>query len=58
MTVDRRKLKEQIHALYRREHEALGEQGTLELLDRGREWNLAPTLAAGGVVVFPHAVTA
>ena len=24
-------------------------------LERGREWDLAPTLAAGGVVVFPHA---
>jgi hypothetical protein len=55
MQLDRERLKQQIHALYRREHEELGETGTLELLEHGREWELAPTLAAGGVVVFPHA---
>jgi len=55
MKLDRRRLKEQIHELYRSEHEAMGERGTLERLDRGREWDLAPTLAAGGVAVFPHA---
>jgi hypothetical protein len=53
--LDRQRLKERIHELYRSEHDALGERGTLELLERGREWELAPTLAAGGVVVFPHA---
>ena len=51
----RQRLKEQIHELYRREHAELGERGTLERLERGRKWDLAPTLAAGGVVVFPHA---
>jgi hypothetical protein len=55
MQLDRERLKQQIHALYRREHEELGEAGTLQLLELGRNWNLAPTLAAGGVVVFPHA---
>jgi hypothetical protein len=55
VTFDRATLKEKIHELYRSEHEALGERGTLERLERGREWDLAPTLAAGGVVVFPHA---
>jgi len=55
VTLDRQRLKEEIQELYRREHEALGERGTLELLERGRQWNLAPTLSAGGVVVFPHA---
>ena len=55
MTLDRQKLKEQIHALYRSEHDEMGERGTLERLERGREWDLAPTLASGGVVVFPHA---
>ncbi len=55
MSLDRQRLKEQIHELYRSEHEELGEQGTLERLEHGREWDLAPTLAAGGVVVFPHA---
>jgi hypothetical protein len=54
-TLDREKLKIEIHALYRREHEELGEQGTLERLERAREWDLAPALASGGVVVFPHA---
>jgi hypothetical protein len=53
--LDRERLKQQIHELYRREHEELGERGTLELLERGRQWDLAPTLADGGVVVFPHA---
>ena len=53
--LDRQKLKEQIHELYRREHAELGDRGTLERLERGREWDLAPTLASGGVVVFPHA---
>jgi hypothetical protein len=55
VALDRQKLKQQIHELYRREHEELGERGTLERLERGREWDLAPTLAAGGVAVFPHA---
>ena len=30
-----------------------GRYGTL--LDKARQWNLAPTLEAGGVIVFPHA---
>jgi hypothetical protein len=55
VSLDRLRLKDRIHELYRSEHEALGERGTLERLERGREWDVAPTLAAGGVVVFPHA---
>ena len=55
VTLDRQKLKEQIHELYRSEHDEMGERGTLERLERGQEWDLAPTLASGGVVVFPHA---
>jgi hypothetical protein len=55
MSFDRDQLKEKIHALYHSEHTALGERGTLELLERARQWDLAPTLSAGGVVVFPHA---
>ncbi len=55
MAVDRRKLREQIHALYRAEHEAMGERGTLDRLDQARRWDLAPTLSAGGELVFPHA---
>jgi len=55
MKLDRPTLQEEIHALYRREHEEMGEKGTLERLERAQEWKLAPTLQAGGVLVFPHA---
>lgn len=55
MKLDLPKLREEIHALYRSEHQALGERGTLEQLDRARQWDLAPTLRNGGVLVFPHA---
>jgi hypothetical protein len=55
MKLNRTKLQEEIHALYNSEHEAMGEKGTLERLERARQWNLAPTLQAGGVLVFPHA---
>lgn len=55
MTLDLKKLQQEIHALYRDEHETMGEHGTLERLERARQWDLAPTLAAGGVLVFPHA---
>jgi hypothetical protein len=54
MALDRQTLREQIHALYRAEHERLGERGVLDLLDRARRWDLAPVLRSGGVVVFPH----
>lgn len=55
MKLDRQKLREEIHALYRAEHEAMGERGTLERLEKARQRDLAPTLQAGGVLVFPHA---
>jgi hypothetical protein len=55
LKLDRHKLREEIHALYRAEHAALGERGTLERLELARQWDLAPTLQAGGVLVFPHA---
>jgi hypothetical protein len=55
MALDRRNLREEIHALYRSEHEQMGERGTLERLEQARQWDLAPTLRAGGVLVFPHA---
>jgi hypothetical protein len=41
--------------MYRREHDALGEEGTTRLLEQARQWDLAPVLSAGGVIVFPHA---
>jgi hypothetical protein len=55
MQLDRKQLRDDIHRLYRAEHEALGETGTLDLLDKGRAWDLSATLAEQGVVVFPHA---
>jgi hypothetical protein len=55
MQLDRRTLQDEIHALYRAEHEQMGERGTLERLEQAQQWNLAPTLQAGGVLVFPHA---
>jgi hypothetical protein len=54
MDLDRDQLQNDILDQYRREHEALGDQGMLELLERGREWDLSATLANGGVIVFPH----
>lgn len=55
MELDRDQLQKDIYALYIREHEELGEAGTLEHLERGRQWNFADTLKSGGVLVFPHA---
>jgi hypothetical protein len=52
---ERDQLQRDIQARYKREHEELGSEGTLELLERGRRWELSGTLRAGGVVVFPHA---
>lgn len=55
MSLDRDRLRLEIQELYAREHAALGEEGANRLLDVGRQWHLAPTLHAGGVLVFPHA---
>ncbi len=55
MELDRDALQKKVHELYAREHAELGERGTLEHLERGRQWKLAHTLSAGGVLVFPHA---
>ncbi|MGH2522826.1 MAG: hypothetical protein ACRDH2_10025 [Anaerolineales bacterium] len=55
MQLNRQKLREEIHALYRAEHETMGERGTLERLEQARQWDLAPTLQGNGVLVFPHA---
>jgi hypothetical protein len=52
--MDRDQLQTDILALYAREHQELGQQGTYEMLDRARKWDLSGTLAAGGVLVFPH----
>lgn len=50
----RDELQDKILKLYRAEHASLGERGTLELLDKGRVWDLSGVLSAGGVLVFPH----
>lgn len=55
MELDRDQLQKDIHALYNREHAELGEAGTLEHLERGRQWDFSQTLRDGGVLVFPHA---
>lgn len=47
-------LQKDILALYAREHEELGEAGTIDHLERGRQWDLSGTLRSGGVLVFPH----
>jgi hypothetical protein len=44
-----------IHALYARDHAALGPAGTDQLLAMGRQWRLVPVLETGGAIVFPHA---
>ena len=55
MKLDRDKLQDEIHALYQSEHEQMGIYGTLEQLDRARQWDFSSTLSDGGVLVFPHA---
>jgi hypothetical protein len=36
------------------DHAELGKAGAYRLLDAGRAWNLAPTLQAGGAIIFSH----
>ena len=55
MELDRGALQKKVHELYAKEHAELGEAGALEHLERGRNWRLAGTLNAGGILVFPHA---
>jgi hypothetical protein len=55
MELDRDQLQKDIHALYQREHAELGEAGTLEHLERARQWDFSATVRDGGVLVFPHA---
>jgi len=52
--LDRDQLQKDILELYTREHAELGEDGTLEHLQRGEQWDLSQTLQEGGVLVFPH----
>jgi len=39
---------------YAAEYQELGAVGVDAILERGREWNLAPVLSSGGVLTFPH----
>jgi hypothetical protein len=55
MKLERDELRRDILKMYAEEHAALGKEGTLHLLERGRAWDLAPMLNEGGVLVFPHA---
>lgn len=55
MTDRRKKARENIRAYYKRDHDALGLEGTLALLDTARQWDLSKTLSDRGIVVFPHA---
>jgi hypothetical protein len=55
LDLDRDQLQNDILSLYHREHEVLGENGTLEILEEGHRWDLSNTLNEGGVLVFPHA---
>ncbi len=55
MELDRGALQKKVHELYAKEHAELGEAGALEHLERGQDWQLAGTLNAGGILVFPHA---
>lgn len=55
MQPDRGQMREEIHRLYNAEHASLGESGALRQLEQARQWDLAPALRSGGVIVFPHA---
>ncbi|MEJ2759413.1 MAG: hypothetical protein P8046_13110 [Anaerolineales bacterium] len=54
MALDRDKLRREIQALYKREHEELGEKGTLERLEQAEQWDFSSVLTDGGILVFPH----
>ena len=55
MKPDYEQLRADLHRVYQEEHDALDEADVLRFLDEGRSWDLAPTLGAGGVLVFAHA---
>lgn len=55
MQTDPLELRARIRKTYADEHAALGQAGALRQLEQARQWQLAPVLNAGGVIVFPHA---
>ena len=46
-------LQKHIYAQYTRQHAELGDQGTLDHLERGKQFDLSDKLKNGGVLVFP-----
>ena len=54
MDPDRTALQVIINAQYQADHEALGENGTHQMLDDARRWDLSSTVAGGGVIAFAH----
>ena len=55
MKLDRQALGKYIRESFAKERAQLGEAGVSRMLEAGRAWHLAPTLAEGGTVIFPHA---
>jgi hypothetical protein len=53
-SLDRTDLRTKINEEYRREHEALGDEGTYAMLDEARKWDVSGCLGSGGVVTFAH----
>lgn len=55
MDLDRATLQRRVNEMYAREHEALGIDGTHQMLDHAAEtWDLSGPLSAGGVITFAH----
>ena len=54
MKLDREQLRKTVVEIQTNAQAALGEEGTLRLLEKGLDWDLSGTLRAGGVLVFPH----
>ena len=52
--LDRTALRTAVNQQYIAQNEALGDEGTYRMLDEARRWDVAPTLASGGVVTFAH----
>lgn len=52
---DPQALKTYIHRSIAEERAKLGPAGIHKILDAGKKFNLAPTLAEGGSIIFPHA---
>lgn len=52
--LDLAKLQKTIYSQYEHAHVELGEQGTFDHLERGKQFDLSGTLKNGGVLVFPH----